>query len=100
MKASDLMQRFMICALAGVLLGLSQTQAFAHFLFIRIGDHAEAGRTAEVYFSERAEAGDPRFIDKIVQTQLWMQSKPGEFASLQVRKGADRLRAYLPSEGA
>src|SRR5207244_444661 len=31
-----------------------------------------AGRMAEVYFSEQAEAGDPRFILKIAHTQLWL----------------------------
>jgi hypothetical protein len=36
--------------------------ARAHFLFIRINEPAEAGRTVEVFFSEKADAGDPRFI--------------------------------------
>ena len=38
---------------------------------------AEAGRSAEVYFSEQAEAGDPRFVDKIAGTRLWLQTRPG-----------------------
>ena len=39
---------------------LTASPARAHFLFIHIGPFAEAGRAAEVYFSELAEAGDPR----------------------------------------
>lgn len=79
--------------------GFGAAEARAHFLFIKIGPMAEAGRSAEVYFSEQAEAGDPRFIDKVVQTKLWVQLKPGEFQPLEVRKAADRLRAALPGSG-
>src|SRR5207302_11192608 len=68
-------------------------------LFIKIGPPAEAGRAAEVYFSELAEAGDPRFIDKIAQTKLWLQQTPGQFRPLKVHKGADRLRAPVPPSG-
>jgi hypothetical protein len=75
------------------------SQAQAHFLFIRIGPPAEAGRAAEVFFSEQAEAGDPRFIDKIAHTQLWLQKTPGKFEELKVVKGSDRLRAHLPMSG-
>ena len=60
---------------------------------------AEGGRFAEVYFSDRAEAGDPKFVDKIAQTQLWVQTIPGAYRPLKVQKGADRLRALVPSEG-
>jgi hypothetical protein len=80
-----------------VVLGLAG-QARAHFLFIRIRAHAEAGRSAEVYFSEQAEAGDPRFIAKVAHTKLWAQTRPGEFRELPVRPAADRLRAALPAE--
>src|SRR5262245_47989425 len=73
--------------------------AHAHFLFVRIGPPAEGGRSAEVYFSELAEAGDPRFIDKIAQTQLWLQTTPGKFEPLKVHKAPDRLRAWLPYSG-
>ncbi len=78
---------------------LQQTDVFGHFLFIRIGEHAEAGRAVEVFFSEKAEAGDPRFIGKVSSTQLWMQREPGKFAPLKPYLGADRLRAYLPADG-
>lgn len=81
------------------LLSGTGAEARAHFLFIRIGPPAEAGRAAEVYFSELAEAGDPRFIDKIAHTQLWLQQTPGQFEPLKVLKGADRLRAQLPVSG-
>jgi len=74
--------------------------AEAHFLFIRIGETAEAGRTVEVFFSERAQAGDPRFVEKTAGTTLTLQAAPGTFQPLTVRKGADRLRAFLPAEGA
>jgi hypothetical protein len=73
--------------------------ARAHYLFIRILPPAEAGRAAEVYFSEQAEAGDPRFIDKIAHTKLWLQKEPGKFEPLKVHQAADRLRAFVPVSG-
>jgi hypothetical protein len=80
----------------GMISALSPETA-AHFLFARIGPIAEGGRSAEVYFSEQAKAGDPRFIPKIAHTRLWVQSRPGEFRELTVQAGADRLRAALPA---
>jgi hypothetical protein len=80
--------------------GLQASPAQAHFLFIRILPPAEGGRAAEVYFSELAEAGDPRFINKIAKTELWLQQTPGRFAALKVHKAADRLRAWVPEAGA
>src|SRR5437588_8553170 len=78
---------------------LAAADARAHFLFIRIGPPAEAGRMAEVYFSEQAEAGDPRFILKIAHTRLWLQDAPGNFRSLKVHSATDRLRASVPVSG-
>ncbi len=80
-----------------VVLGLA-AQARAHFLFIRIEPQAEAGRSAEVFFSEQAEAGDPKFVAKIAHTKLWVQTRPGEFRELPLRQAADRLRAALPAD--
>jgi hypothetical protein len=71
----------------------------AHFLFVRVLPPAEAGRYAEVYFSDQADAGDPRFIDKIASTKLWVQTKPGSFEPLKTHKAPDRLRALAPSSG-
>jgi len=88
--------RRLACA-ALVLFAFPATDARAHFLFIRITPMAEAGRSAEVYFSEQAEAGDPRFVEKVAHTKLWMQTEPGKFEELTVRQGADRLRASLPT---
>lgn len=73
--------------------------ASAHFLFVRIRPPAEGGRAAEVYFSEKAEAGDPCYIEKVAATKLWAQTEPGKFKLLEVTKGADRLRAHLPIAG-
>jgi hypothetical protein len=89
-----------LIAVAGTLT-LGAREAGAHFLFIRIEPMAEGGRWAEVYFSDQAEAGDPKFVDKIVGTQLWVQtsSAPGQFQPLQVHTGHDRLKAALPSGG-
>jgi hypothetical protein len=84
--------------LAGLIVMGWAAEGRAHFLFIRIGTQAEAGRTAEVYFSEQAEAGDPRFVAKVAHTQLWVQARPGEFRELAVRAGLDRLRAALPAD--
>ena len=97
-KLSPFRLAFMV--LVGFWGGLQSSSARAHFLFIRVGEHAEAGRAAEVFFSERATAGDPRFIGKVRGTQLWMQQTPGEFVPLKTQLGTDRLRANLPSDGA
>ena len=67
----------MFRSLMTVTLALVTASAHAHYLFIQIGPHAEAGRNVEVYFSERATAGDPKFVAKIVQTELWCQEEPG-----------------------
>lgn len=79
--------------------GMLGREAHGHFLFVRIEPAAEAGRAAEVYFSEQAEAGDPRFVAKVAGTKLWAQTAPGKFEPLVVRKGADRLRAPLAAAG-
>jgi Protein of unknown function (DUF3386) len=79
---------------------LQASPAQGHFLFIRILPPAEGGRAAEVYFSELAEAGDPRFVNKIAKTELWLQQTPGRFVTLKVHNAADRLRAWVPEEGA
>ena len=63
--------RYAVLLLAGIC-SLPASPAQAHFLFIRILPPAEGGRAAEVYFSELAEAGDPRFIEKIARTELWL----------------------------
>lgn len=89
--------RILLMTIAGLLCALRTTEVSAHFLFIRIGEHAEAGRTVELFFSERAEAGDPRFISKIAGTKLRLQHEPGKFVPLKARQAADRLRAFLPA---
>lgn len=78
---------------------LQPVPAQAHFLFIRVLPPAEGGRIAEVYFSELAQAGDPRFIDKIAPTRLWLQKTSGEWTALTAHKTADRLRVLLPAAG-
>ena len=55
--------------------------ARAHFLFIRIEPPAEAGRSAEVFFSEQAEAGDPKFVVKIAHTSFGSRLSQASFAS-------------------
>ncbi len=80
-------------------LSLIPTDARAHFLFARIGSAAEGGRRVEVFFSERAESGDPKFVDKIAGTELWLQTEPGVFRSLEIHKGSDRLSAQVPASG-
>lgn len=89
--------------LALLLLGsslVSPSSISAHFLFVRIANHAEAGRAVEVFFSERAAAGDPKYMDRIDNTQLWLQSEPGKFQPLKVQVARDRLRSLLPSQQA
>jgi hypothetical protein len=90
-------RRFFVLAL--LLTALVGKPARAHFLFVRILPPAEGGRAAEVYFSELAEAGDPRFIAKVAHTKLWLQTTPGKFEPLKVHTAADRLRAWLPYTG-
>ena len=83
-----------VCAMFSAMILVSlATQAHAHFLFVRIGAPAEAGRFAEVFFSEQAEAGDPKFVAKIAHTKLWVQTRPGEFRELTVQQASDRLRS-------
>ena len=77
--------------------GWRTATAEAHFLFIQVGPHTEAGRNVEVFFSARATVGDPKFVEKIAHTELWLQDEPGKFVPLTVNRGTDRLRAYLPS---
>jgi hypothetical protein len=86
--------------LAWGLLGLA-AEARAHFLFVRIGPLAEAGRPAEVFFSELAEAGDPRYVDRFVGAALFAQSaaRPGVWTEMPVAKASDRLRAAAPATG-
>jgi hypothetical protein len=93
--------RVRVLAVACAALVPAAGEARAHFLFVRVGPMAEGGRSAEVYFSEQAEAGDPKFVDKIAGTKLWLQTsaKPGTFEPLAVHKGADRLRATVPAGG-
>src|SRR5262245_17129335 len=86
-------------ALIASLFFCTANSAHAHFLFVRIQPPAEAGRFAEVFFSDVADAGDPRFIEKIAGTRLWLQAKPGSFEELQVHKTLDRLRAAVPASG-
>jgi hypothetical protein len=90
--------RFVGAGIAAIVVLGFGSEVRAHFLFIKIGADAEAGRFAEVYFSEQAEAGDPRFIAKVAHTKLWIQTRPGAFQELQVRLASDRLRAALPAD--
>jgi hypothetical protein len=98
MIARSLLSHRVRAAFAALILLSLVTQARAHFLFIRIGPPAEAGRSAEVFFSEQAEAGDPKFVGKIAHTTLWIQTRPGEFRELPTKQAVDRLRASLPSD--
>jgi hypothetical protein len=93
------MLRRILIALFLVGLLTAGSTARAHFLFIRIGEPAEAGRTVEVFFSEKADAGDPRLVAKVAGATLTLQSPPGKFQPLGVRQGADRLHASLPASG-
>src|SRR5579884_2880206 len=85
--------------LACLLVLLARSSVRAHFLFVRILPPAEGGRAAEIYFSELAEAGDPRFLPKIAQTRLWLQTTPDRFEPLKVHQANDRLRAWVPYTG-
>jgi hypothetical protein len=71
--------------------------AHAHFLFIRVEPVADGATVprAEVFFSEQATAGDPKFVDKIDHTRLWQAAAGGEFKPLVMNKGTDRLTATL-----
>ena len=73
--------------------------AKAHFLFVRITPAAEGGRGAEVYFSELAAAGDPRYIDKVAGSKFWLQTATAPFRPLEMQKLSDRLRGHVPTNG-
>jgi hypothetical protein len=75
-------------------------RAQGHFLFTRICPPAEAGRAAEVYFSEYATAGDPRFIDKVATAEFTIQTAAGQSRPLPMRRLSDRLRGHVPVSGA
>jgi hypothetical protein len=75
-------------------------RAEGHFLFTRICPPAEGGRAAEVYFSEYATAGDPRYIDKVAAAEFTIQTAPGKSRELPMRRLSDRLRAHVPASGA
>lgn len=85
--------------LAMLWLAILVAPAEAHFLFVRVCPPAEGGRAAEVYFSELAAGGDPRFIDKVAGAEFFVQSTPGEFRPLPMQKLSDRLRGHLPTSG-
>lgn len=92
------MKRIAMAVLALLCAGWSSEVA-AHFLFVRITPPAEGGRAAEVYFSEYATAGDPRYIDKVSTAEFRLQSADGKFQPLAMQKLSDRLRGHLPTEG-
>jgi len=73
--------------------------AKAHFVFVRITAAAEGGRGAEVYFSEFAAAGDPRYIDKMATGRYWLQTATTPFRPLDMQKLSDRLRGHVPTNG-
>lgn len=85
--------------IALIVTALGASHAEAHFLFVRLLPPAEGGRFAEVFFSDHADAGDPRFVEKIAGTKLWLQTKPGAFESLTIQKTADRLRVHVTAMG-
>jgi hypothetical protein len=93
------MKRFAVFLIACTVAALNAGPVQAHFLFARILPHAEAGRAVEVFFSDRPDAGDPAFIDKIAHTKLWAQTEPNQFQPLTLVKASDRLRGSLPSAG-
>lgn len=85
--------------LAIAILLIQALVAEAHFLFTRICPPAEGGRFAEVYFSEYARAGDPRYIAKVAPAEFQVQTVPGQWQALPLRRLDDRLRAHLPTTG-
>src|SRR6478752_8900870 len=88
-----------IFLIAAAVLGLQTPVAYAHFLFARVRPAAEGGRAAEVYFSEYATAGDPRYIDKVATAEFWIATPKEAFRPLPMAKLADRLRAHVPLSG-
>jgi hypothetical protein len=92
------MRRATITTLMLSLLGFVQ-QAQGHFLFTRICPPAEGGRVAEVYFSEYATAGDPRYIEKVATAEFTIQTAPGQSRPLPMRRMSDRLRGHVPVSG-
>ena len=86
-----------LCATLAVCCGSNAAEA--HFLFARICPAAEGGRVAEVYFSEYAHGGEPRYIAKMAGGKYWLQAAAGEFRPWEVRALSGRLRGRLPVEG-
>jgi hypothetical protein len=91
--------RLMTATIVALLVAVGARAAHAHFLFTRICPPAEGGRVAEVYFSEYATAGDPRYLDKVATAEFQLQTTPGQFQPLPMRRLADRLRGHVPVAG-
>lgn len=91
------MIRFITLLIAGMWAWNSAATSHAHFLFIRVVPAAGEATLpqAEVFFSEQATAGDPKFVDKIAHTRLWQASAGGRFQPLVMNKRTDRLTTLL-----
>ncbi len=81
MKRRDRLGRWAFAGLAAwAVLGLTAQAASPLPVHPDRSRQAEAGRAAEVYFSEQAEAGDPRFIAKVAHTKLWVPDAAGRIS--------------------
>ena len=69
-------------------LGLLAGPAEAHFIWIGIGDFQP---TAQVWFSERPEPGDPELLDRIRPTQAWVRTADGRQLPLRLEVGKNKL---------
>ena len=83
----------------GLLLAMG-SNAFAHFLFIKIGAEQDGQRSIEVLFGLSTREGAPQFLEKIANTQLWLLSSDGKKVPIKLKKDFDRLVGTVPSRKA
>ncbi len=70
--------------------------ARGHFIWI-VPD--KNGATAQVVFSEIPEPDDPKYLDKITQTQLYLRDTDGKDTLWSWTKGRDAYKMTVPRKG-
>ena len=98
-KGSAMRRSFPVLFALGLLLAMG-SNAFAHFLFIKVGAEQDAQRSIEVLFGLSTREGAPQFLEKIANTQLWLLSSDGKKVPIKLKKGFDRLVGTVPSRKA
>jgi len=73
-----------------MLMPLSSSSLFAHFIWITAGPQSSDGKV-HVYFSDAASPDDPDLLDKIADVTVWQCNQDGKPVALKTIKGSDSL---------